>query len=195
MNSKLRAVLIGGLVMGLLSGLPYVSLGNLACCLWVVLGGGLATYLYIKKSPTPVGMGEGAVLGLLAGLVGTAVRIVVGVPVAILTGHPDVRTMISLIERLDASKAEPYRQGLEEMLTLTFFEQFAAAVFSLQTVLNLLVTLVFALVGGLLAAPLFEKRKADAGGPPPPPPYYGGTPGPTYAPPPPPPPSDYRPET
>ncbi|HWS99114.1 MAG TPA: hypothetical protein VN256_02505 [Pyrinomonadaceae bacterium] len=193
MNSKLRAVLIGGVVMGLLSGLPYVSLGNLACCLWVVLGGGLATYLYIKQSPTPVSMGEGALLGLLAGLVGAAIRIVVGVPISILTGYPEGRIMLNLMERLDADKAELYRQAFEEMTARPFFEQFAGAVFSLQTLLGIIITLVFAVVGGLLAAPLFEKRKADAGGPPPPPPYYGGTPGPTYAPPPPPPPGDYGP--
>lgn len=192
MNSKLRPVLIGGLVMGLLSGLPYVSLGNLACCLWVVLGGGLATYLYIKQSPTPVSTGEGAVLGLLAGLVGAAVRILM-VPVTILSGYPEGRIMINLLERVDPDKAELYRQAVEEVTTRPFFEQYAAAVFSWQTVLSIFVTLVFALVGGLLAAPLFEKRKAgDGGPPPPPPPYYGGTPDPTYAPPPP---GDYGPNT
>jgi len=54
-----------------------------------------------------------------------------------------------------------------------------------------IITIVFALVGGLVAVPLFEKRKTDAGPlTPPPPPYYGGTPGNAYAPPPPPP-GDY----
>jgi hypothetical protein len=189
MNDKLRPSLIGGLVMGLLSGLPYVSLGNIACCLWIVLGGALATYLYIKKSPTPVDMGEGALLGLMAGLFGTVVKIVVGVPIAILAGYPEQHFLINLIERLDPQKAELYRRGMEYVMSLPFFEQFFAVVFSLQTLLGLAITLVFALVGGLIAVPLFEKRKTDAAPPPPPPPpppYYGGTPEGTYAAPPPP---------
>lgn len=191
MNSKLRPAIIGGVVMGLLSGLPYVSLGNVACCLWVVLGGALATYLYIRQSPTPVDMGEGALLGLLAGIFGMVVRLIVGVPVAIMTGYPVEHTIINLMERMNPEQAERYRQGIEEMMTRPFFEQFFASVFSLGTLLVFIITVVFALVGGLVAVPLFEKRKTDAGPPPPPPPpYYGGTPGGAYAPPPPPP-GDY----
>lgn len=194
MNSKLRAAIIGGLVMGLLSGLPYVSLGNIACCLWVVLGGALATYLYIRKSPTPVDIGEGALVGLLAGVFGTIVQLLVGVPVTILTGYQDKRLVLSLVERMNPEKAELYRQRIEYAMSRPFIEQFFASVFSLGTLLVFIITVVFALVGGLVAVPLFEKRKADAGPPPPPPPppppYYGGTPGGAYAPPPPPP-GDY----
>jgi hypothetical protein len=192
MNSKLRPALIGGIVMGVLSGLPYISLGNLACCLWVVLGGALSTYLYIKKSPTPVDMGEGALLGLLAGVFGTVVRIVVGVPITILAGYPAEHFLINLIERMDPQKAELYRQGMEYMMSRPFSEQFFASVFSLGTLLWFVISLIFALVGGLVAVPLFEKRKTNAGPPsPPPPPYYGGTPGGAYASPPPPPPGGY----
>jgi hypothetical protein len=193
MNSKLRPALIGGLVMGLLSGLPFVNLGNIACCLWVVLGGALASYLYIKKSPTPVSMGEGAVTGLLAGVFGFIVKLVVGVPVAIMAGYPVEHFMLGLIDRMNPERAELYRQGLEYLMTRSFPEQFFASVFSLGTLLWFVISIIFALVGGLVAVPLFEKRKADAGfpPPPPPPPFYGGTPGGAYAPPPPPPPGDY----
>ena len=190
MNSKLRPAIIGGIVMGLLSGLPYVSLGNVACCLWVVLGGALATYLYIRKSPTPVEMGEGALLGMLAGVFGMVVKLIVGVPVTIMAGYPVERFLINLMERVNPEQAEGYRQRIEEVMTRPFAEQFFASVFSLGTLVVFAITVVFALIGGLLAVPLFEKRKADAG-PPPPPPYYGGTPGGAYAPPPPQPPGDY----
>jgi hypothetical protein len=191
MNSKLRAAIIGGLVMGLLSGLPYVSLGNVACCLWVVLGGALATYLYIKKSPTPVNMGEGALLGLLAGVFGMIVKLIVGIPVSIMMGYPVEHFLINLMNRMNPEQAERYQRGIEDLMARPFFEQFFASVFSLGTVLVFIITLVFALVGGLIAVPLFEKRKADvAVPPPPPPPYYGGTPGGAY-PPPPPPPGDF----
>jgi hypothetical protein len=188
MNNKLRPALIGGLVLGLLSGLPYISLGNVACCIWVVAGGALATYLYIKKSPTPVDVGEGALVGLLAGVFGFIVRIIVGVPVAIMTGYPEQHILFNLMERLNPQQAQVYRQMMEDVMSKPFFEQFIFNVFSLGSLLWLLITVIFALVGGLVAVPLFEKRRTDAGPPPPPPPpYYGGTPGGNYAPPPPPP--------
>jgi hypothetical protein len=194
MNSKLRAAVIGGVVLGLLSGIPYVRLGNVVCCLWVVLGGALASYLYIKRSAVPVNMGEGALIGALAGAIGTFVELIVGVPLTILTGYPENQLIVSLMERVDPQKAEFYQQQVQRLLDRSFGEQFFYSVFSLGTLLNLLITVVLALVGGLLAVPLFEKRKENAGLPPPPP-YYGGTPGPTYGPPPPPPPppADYGP--
>jgi hypothetical protein len=190
MNSKVRAAIIGGVVIGLLSAIPYVRLGNVICCLWIVIGGALACYLYIKRSPTPVNVGEGALVGGIAGAIGWAVELIVGVPLTILTGYPELRFMINLMERVDPQKAEAYQRNLEYALSRSFSEQFFYSVFSLQTLFTLIITVVFALVGGLVAVPLFEKRKADAAPlQPPPPPYYGGTPGGAY--PPPPPPGDY----
>ena len=184
MNNKVKSALIGGVVIGLLSGIPYLRLGNVICCLWIISGGALAVYLYIKKSPTPVNVGEGAQIGLLAGAVGLVVELIIGVPLTILTGYSELNFLIGFMERVDAQKAEMYRQRMEEVISRPFTEQFFYSVFSLGTLISLLIMLAFALVGGLIAVPLFEKRKFDAG-PPPPPPYYGGTPGETYTPPPP----------
>jgi hypothetical protein len=178
MNNKLRSAIIGGVVIGLLSGIPYVKLGNAICCLWIIAGGALASYLYIKKSPTPVNIGEGALVGTLAGVIGTVVELLVGVPLTILTGYPELKFLVGLMERADPQRAEIYRQNVENFLSRPFAEQFFYSVFSLGTLVSLLITVVFALIGGLIAIPLFEKRKIDAG--PPPPPYYGGTPGEAY---------------
>lgn len=189
MNSKLRAVIIGGVVIGVLSALPYVRLGNVICCLWIVMGGALASYLYIKKSATPVNVGEGALIGGMAGLVGWAVETLIGPPLMVLTGYPELRWMINLLERVNPQEAEKYQRNLEYLISRSFSEQFFYSIFSLQTLLNLLITIVFALVGGLVAIPLFEKRKTDVmPPPPPPPPYYGGEGGGSGAYPPPPPP-------
>jgi hypothetical protein len=183
MNNKLRSAIIGGVVIGLLSGIPFVRLGNVICCLWVIAGGSLASYLYIKKSPTPVNIGEGALIGVIAGAIGTIVMLIVGVPLTILTGYPESTIMLGLLERVDPQKAEFYRQTIADITSRPFLDQFFHSVFSLGTLISLLITVFFAMIGGLIAIPLFEKRKADAG-PPPPPPYFGGTPGDIYAPPP-----------
>ncbi len=45
MSSKFQPALLGGLVLGVLSALPIVSIGNVCCCLWVISGGVLAAYL------------------------------------------------------------------------------------------------------------------------------------------------------
>jgi hypothetical protein len=198
MNNKLRSAIIGGVVIGLLSGLPYVRLGNVICCLWIIVGGAFASYLYIKKSSVPVNVGEGALVGAVAGAIGLGVEIVVGLPLTILMGYPELKFLVGLMERVDAGKAEEYRHRIEELTSFSFSEQFVHSVFSWGTLLSLLLTVVFALIGGLIAVPLFEKRKDEAV-PPPPPSFYGSEPGGgggAYAPPPPPPPpGGYGPQT
>ena len=79
MNNKLRPALIGGVALGLLSAIPIVSAANICCCAWVLAGGALAAYLYIKESPTPVSIGDGALLGLFAGGFGVVVQTSTGV--------------------------------------------------------------------------------------------------------------------
>ncbi len=86
MNDKLKPALIGGVVLGLLSVIPIVSLGNVCCCLWAILGGVLASYLYVKNSPTPASVGDGAILGAMAGLIGAVITLVIGIPLSLLIG-------------------------------------------------------------------------------------------------------------
>src|SRR4051794_37644410 len=73
---KLLPALLGGLFIGVLSSLPYIKGGNICCCLWVVSGGAIAAWLMQQNTLRPITLGEGAIVGLLAGLVGTAVWVV-----------------------------------------------------------------------------------------------------------------------
>jgi len=66
MNNKLKPALLGGLIVGLLSAIPFI---NYCCCIWAIGGGALAGFLYIKSSPTPVPTGDGAIVASLGGTV------------------------------------------------------------------------------------------------------------------------------
>jgi hypothetical protein len=77
--NKLKPALLGGLVVGLLSSIPFL---NYCCCIWGIGGGLLAVFLYIKDSPTPVRPGDGAVLGAMAGVIGALLYLVIGIPIA-----------------------------------------------------------------------------------------------------------------
>ena len=73
----------------------------------------LATYLYVKNSPTPANAGDGAVLGALAGLIGAVISVILGVPIAYVMG-PTMRNMIvSLMENADPRQAEMMRRQFE----------------------------------------------------------------------------------
>ena len=65
----LKAFLIAGVVSGLLSSLPGLSAGN-CCCLWMLLGGALGSWILSRSAKKPVRIGESALVGLFSGLFG-----------------------------------------------------------------------------------------------------------------------------
>lgn len=172
-TNKFQPALIGGLILGVLSSLPFVNYGNVLCCLWVVLGGAVATYLYIKKSPTPVQLGEGALIGVLAGVIGFVIQIVVGIPLRILTGDPLTKAILEKVAEMDPVKGEEALRQYERLTNAPFTDQLAAA-FTPFLLVSLVVVVIFAMLGGLVAVPLFEKRKGVQAPPPLPPPDFSG---------------------
>jgi len=159
MNNKLKPALIGGVLLGLLSAIPVVNLVNICCCLWALIGGLLASYLYIKNSPVPASAGDGAILGALAGLVGAVIVVIIGIPISIIAGGITRELLIRLIENLNPGQAEAIRTQMEAGSTIP------GAI--LNGIILAVLLVIFSTIGGLLGVPIFEKRKGPI--PPPPP--------------------------
>ena len=170
MNNKLKPALIGGVLLGLLSVIPFVNSLNVCCCLWAILGGMLASYLYVKNSPTPATPGDGAMIGALAGVIGAIISLILGIPISYAMGPTMRNLLLGIVENLDRQQAELMRRQLE-----------ASGDSIVPVIINALILavllFVFSVIGGLIGTAIFEKRK---GGPVPPPPPTPGGPG-TYA--------------
>lgn len=167
MNNKLKPALIGGVVLGLLSAIPFVNWVNICCCLWAILGGMLATKMYVSSSPTPASTGDGAILGAMAGVVGAIIVIVIGIPLSILTSGLVQGLMVSFVEGINPSQADMMRRQMEAGSTV------AGAI--VNGIILAVLIVVFSTIGGLIGVSIFEKRKG--GSVPPPPQSYGGGPG------------------
>ena len=150
--NKLKPAVLGGLIVGILSAIPFV---NYCCCLWAIGGGLLAGMLYIKGSPLRVPTGDGAVVGALAGVVGGLIYLILAIPIALFFG-------IAAME--DAFRNSGVQMPLSGTVMIIVGSLFAAVCL-----------IVLSTVGGLIAVPIFEKRKDSV--PPPAPPAPGGDPG------------------
>lgn len=138
------------------------ALGILGCCncLWPIAAGALAVYWYVGKSPTPVQIGEGALLGAVAGAVGGLIYMVVGLPIVYFVGNG-----VAMID------AQLRQAGINVPLA-------GAGLLVVGGIIGVVCYVILAVIGGLIGVPIFEKRKGGAGAPPPPPPpAYGGGPG------------------
>src|ERR1043166_214572 len=159
MNNKLKPAIISGVVVGLLSIIPIVSLGNVCCCLWAILGGVLAPFLMGKDSRVPASPADGAIVGAIAGAVGGAIAVVLGIPISIVAGGITREILIRLIESINPSQAEMMRiqRAAGESITRAIVNGIILAI----------LLVVFSTLGGLLGIPIFEKRKRDTAPPPP----------------------------
>lgn len=152
---KLQPALFGGLFIGVLSALPIISAGNCLCCMWVIGGGILASYLMQQNYPYPIAAADGALVGILAGLIGGVVGTIVSIPVDMMMG-PVTR---QLIERIASSPDFPAE-------TRTMIENMSAQAAQGPTVIGIvtklmffsIVGLVFGMFGGLLGVALFKKK-------------------------------------
>jgi hypothetical protein len=144
--NKLKPALLGGLIVGVLSAIPFL---NYCCCIWGIGGGFLAGFLYIKSAPVPVKVGEGAVIGVLTGIIGGVIYFAIGLPIAyFISGAQLEETLTRAGVQLPA--------GLSGLL-----------LFAVSYLVGAICLFVLSIIGGLISVPILEKRKD---GPPPPPP-------------------------
>ena len=151
--AKTQPALLGGLAIGVLSALPVVNFAN-CCCAWILFGGALAAYLMQQNHPEPIPIGDGAIVGLLAGLVGAFVWLIISVPIGAAMA-PLQSEMTQRMMRDAASRAPEFRALLESLsggpaigigLLIGFFVMLVASTF-------------FGMLGGLFGALVFRKAQ------------------------------------
>ena len=182
---KMRPSLIGGValgvampVIGLISALaPMLGcLGCAACCALPPGAGFLASFLYLKgAAPAPEKpYGDGAVLGLLAGLFGAVVGTVVSIPVQFLQRSmglmPDMDELVGQLQ--DANMPPEAVDFITKLMPSA--DGFSVTALVLGFVFSVVVYSVLSLIGGIIGVAVLAKQEAA-----------GGTPG-GFAPPPPP---------
>jgi hypothetical protein len=175
MSNKTRAVVIGGVTLGLLSAIPPISFANMCCCVWVLGGGMLASYLYVRRSDTPILLGQGAELGALAGLVGTVVSHSIGIPLGLILGDTFNEFLVRAFESMNPQGGDEMRRAVEAAQAQTFVQKLPVILGT--AVFNTVIYVAFSTLGGLLGVKLFEKRlnTLDNAPPPPPPSNFGGS--------------------
>jgi len=149
---------IGGLVMGVLSALPLIAAGNVCCCMWVVAGGAIAAYLLQQNQSTPITPGDGALVGLLAGLIGAFVQFAVAIPVGILVA-PMERAVLQRVLDMAGTMPPDMRDMLERYSRSD--AEFGFGLMILRRVVGLMFGLfvgaIFSTIGGLIGAMVFKR--------------------------------------
>jgi hypothetical protein len=158
-SGYLQPAFLGGLVTGVLSALPIVSAGNYCCCLWVVTGGLLSSYLLQQNRTEPIGAGDGAIVGLLAGVCGAVIQAVLAVPIEMFVG-PIERQILGRLTELSGSGRTAVDFGVPGPIA-------AAVLRVLAFIWTLVVGSIVSTIAGVVGAALFARPMPVAPQPPP----------------------------
>lgn len=167
--SKLQPALLGGLVIGVLSALPVISMGNCLCCLWVILGGIVATYLLQQSQSSAVDIADGAIVGLLAGVIGVVVSTVLSIPIQWLMGSMGNDTLQRVLNQSGGDMPPEARAVLEQLGR----NGVGGAMMLAGLLIGLVVYSIAGALGGMLGTVMFKPTMPP--GPPPVPGFADST--------------------
>jgi hypothetical protein len=152
-----QPALIGGVVMGVLSALPLVYVGNLCCCLWIISGGVLAAYLLQENQATPIAVGDGALVGLLAGILGACTHLVLSIPIDILMAPYERAIAQRFLDMI--GNVPPELQDLVERFSRQGISVGLILIRRLIVFVPMLfVGAIFSTIGGTIGAMIFKKE-------------------------------------
>jgi hypothetical protein len=150
--ARYRPALLGSLFIGVISSLPVIGAFNACCCLWVVSGGVLTTYLMQQNDAAPLDTSVAALAGLIAGAAGGVVYSILTPLIGLVTGGTAAQR-----EAMDQALGQmgdvpPEMVELVERLTSGPAAAFIGAAVTIPR------CGVFGLLGGLLGLAFFRKK-------------------------------------
>jgi hypothetical protein len=159
-TSYTQPALVGGLFLGVLSALPIVYLGN-CCCLWILGGGIVAAYVLQQNQVEPIKPGDGAMAGLLAGLLGAVIHFVLSIPIDIIAGPWERAFGQRLLEFANNPQLQDtFQRSLDEAsqggIAYVVIRRFGVFL------VMLVIAGAFSTVGGVLGALMFKKPPVPA---------------------------------
>jgi hypothetical protein len=147
---RLQAPLLGGLFIGVLSALPIVGY---CCCLWVVTGGLLTTWLKHQAGERLEGT-DVALAGLTAGVVGAVISLLLTALMFAFSGDMIEEQMRVIVEQYPQLPPEVR----DRMLSVTT----GPALILLMSLVTVPVYAVFGMGGALVGLLFFREPQAPA---------------------------------
>jgi hypothetical protein len=166
--SKLRAALLGGLLVGVITGSPLISFLNKCCCCGgVMLCGMIAFYLYKQEfndETPPFESSDALVLGIMAGVAGALIGTVISIICSFILGPVDKQLAMKLLVWAQSQATIPPDSlakidELKDALQKSIDEGIKLKEIFSDLLLAVILYPIFSMLGGLIGYGIFGKKK------------------------------------
>lgn len=164
--NMLMPALFGGIITGVLAGIPYLNFVNCLCCAGVIFGGFMSVFFYNKDltpQMPPLASSDGLKLGALSGVFGAIIGTIIGALVMAVVGNIAGQVMYDMIynfydsagilDQMPPDALDQMEQGMKEGGLSVF-----------NVIISLIIYPIFGLLGGLIGYSVYKPK----GGTPPP---------------------------
>jgi hypothetical protein len=152
----LLPALYGGIIMGVVSAVPGLSILNCFCCAGIMLGGFMAVFFYKKDlsaGMSPLTSADGVKLGALAGVFGAIITIILGKMIYALMGGVESEIVLNMLDSVGVRNSLPPE-------ALSQLEHAGDPMGFLQIVSNFILCPLFGLLGGLIGYAVLKGKQA-----------------------------------
>jgi hypothetical protein len=166
--SKLMPALYGGIIIGLISGIPFLSFINCLCCAGVLFGGVMAVFFYKKDLTSqmpPLSNNDALAVGALAGLFGALFANILSAvflyTIGNVAGEATYNAVVGFYESIGILDQMP-PEALEQMEQGMMEGELSAV----SVISSFVIFPLFGLLGGLIGYAIFKPKPAATPQPP-----------------------------
>jgi hypothetical protein len=156
----LRPALYGGLIMAVLSGVPFLNLINCCCCAGVILGGFLAVFFYTRDlTPVmaPLETNDALKLGALAGVVGAVAGTILSAIFSVVAGDAGNEAVMGVIRQFEGSIPPEVMDQIETQMVEA--GGFSAINLMIGFISSIIIYPIFGLLGGLIGYQVYRNKQ------------------------------------
>ena len=154
---KLIPAIYGGIIMGVLSGVPFLSFLNCLCCAGIMLGGFFAVMFY-KNNFTPdtpsFTSNDCMTVGALSGVFGAIVGTLLTALFMKLFGNIMGEKLMEILKGMDLNMPDEFWEKMEESVN----EGASAFILIVRFCGSLVLNVLFGLLGGLIGYQVYKPK-------------------------------------
>jgi len=159
--------LYGGILIGLVSSIPFVNFVNCICCAGVLAGGFIAVMFYKKDftpDTPPLTAGDCMTVGVFAGIIGAVAESILSIIFMMMFGNVALEFIMGIIRDSNIQLPPEALSSLEDAIA----ERANIAHIMLNFFFVLILNTIFGMLGGLIGYSVFKPKQQTTMPPPPP---------------------------